>query len=322
MKVVFDAGRAESVIEQLGRLFDVTPNNHQIEKKNDDIYMYAEIFSLQPGIDLTIIQCKYNESINIIRKGHENNEIIPLTISNFSTYHKERKQTLLNNNNKTYELAWSNTKSDTYVDIPKNEEIHFLTIRIHKSVMGNLKNDQLQLIHRLLNSHEEFTFYHFCTYKMVQLIENIFSLKGDRDWKVLMMKALGFQFLAEFYLLISQDEKNTLVGYEKLQYKRVFDIKKFILKNLEENLSLQYLSEQFFISESSIQKDFKKVFNQSPYQIIKEERLKKAKDLLQNSDYPINQIAIMLRYKNASHFTLSVKNKYGMLPKDLRKMIK
>lgn len=320
MDIIVNAGSSKNILENIGKHFNIEAKNNQIDIDNQNIKIKAETFFLQEGIDLTYIEGESKEELHIIRKGNQNNTIIPLTISNFSSYHKEHQENLVRNNNNTYEFAWSNTKADTFVDIPQEEKVIFITIRISVEVLHRISNKNIQPFKDILNSEEEFTFYHFCTYKILQLINQINQLKGDKDWKALMMKSLGFQLLAEFYLLISKERSKTLIGYQQLQFQRVLDIKKYILKNLEENLSLKHLSEQFFISESSIQKDFKKVFNQSPHQIIKEERLEKAKDLLQNSDYAINQIAYMLRYKSASHFTSSIKNKYGVLPKVLRQI--
>ncbi|OHX67167.1 helix-turn-helix transcriptional regulator [Flammeovirga pacifica] len=320
MDFIIEAGNASVISQKLCEDYGVEENYGIVEVDTPQFQISYLVLAFEIGIEISIAKGKAIEDIHLIRRANKNNDNIPLVFSNIPTYHSGRNKIPFHNNTSSFEVSWSNTKDETYIDIPKEEDFVIITFHINRQNFSELQDSRLTVLRELLDSDKPFTFYHFCPHKIQVLIQQIVDLDGEYDWMELMIKCYGYNVLAEFLLLIKKIDTEQYTHYHQLQLQRVLDIKKYILKNLDDNLTLKHLSEQFFISESSIQKDFKRVYDQTPHQFIKEERLEKAKDLLQNSNYAINQIAYMLRFKNASHFSSSVKNKFGMLPKSLRLM--
>jgi len=77
------------------------------------------------------------------------------------------------------------------------------------------------------------------------------------------------------------------------------------------------LSELAFLSGrslSSFKRDFQSAYNISPAQWIRIKRLEKAKEMLQETDLPVNEICYTLGFENLSHFSRIFKGHYGQSP--------
>lgn len=321
LSVKFRPTDSSFVFEDVAKIYNQPYQNEDILSfQTDEVNVHLEKISLQEGIDVSIVKVISKEHVQIVRLNDKTGNIIPLTISNFSTYHRQRDISHKKNKNDSYELNWSNAREETYLDISPNEELRVLTFRIDIKALNQLEDQENSLLKKMILSNTDpFSFYHFVPEEMKRIIDKIFHLKGHIDWVKIKRKALCFDCLAEF-LLLSQNKtpfKHDLT-INKLQLQRVLDMKIYILKNITEKISIKDLENKFALSESSIHKDFKKVLKVSPYQFLKEERLAKAKDLLLNSTMSIGEIAYCLNFTSPSHFSYNFKKHFGILPKEYK----
>ena len=79
------------------------------------------------------------------------------------------------------------------------------------------------------------------------------------------------------------------------------------------------LCEQFHLSEKYISRYFKEHFHITLSQYITHLRLEHAKQLLQDTDIPVTEIAMQSGYQNVSYFIRSFKKTYGVSPLKYRK---
>ena len=79
------------------------------------------------------------------------------------------------------------------------------------------------------------------------------------------------------------------------------------------------LCEQFHLSEKYISRYFKEHFHITLSQYITHLRLEHAKQLLQNLDIPVTEVAMLSGYQNVSYFIRSFKKTYGVSPLKYRK---
>lgn len=94
----------------------------------------------------------------------------------------------------------------------------------------------------------------------------------------------------------------------------------FLTANIQKRYSIEELSLQFHISQTTLKSTFKKVFGQPIASYMKSYRIKQACQLLTQSDAAILQIANEVGYENQSKFTQAFKSVTGMLPKDYKKL--
>lgn len=93
----------------------------------------------------------------------------------------------------------------------------------------------------------------------------------------------------------------------------------YINKNYAEELSLQRLSEEFFLSEVSLCNYFKKYLNCTIGTYVVNLRLSKAKELLALTKQPIEEIAAQTGFSSANYFGLVFKKNVGLSPLHYRK---
>lgn len=101
--------------------------------------------------------------------------------------------------------------------------------------------------------------------------------------------------------------------------RQVHKVRDYILQNLgKENLDMKTLSQTFFTNDSKLKNDFKKVFGITPFQFIKNERLRLAKELVQNTTLPLKNVSHTCGFNNYPHFSYAFKDEFGISPKELR----
>ena len=101
--------------------------------------------------------------------------------------------------------------------------------------------------------------------------------------------------------------------------RQVHKVRDYILQNLgKDDLDMKTLVHNFFTNEFKLKKDFKAVFGMTPFQFIKTERLKLAKELTQNTSLPLKNISHTCGFSNYPHFSYAFKEEFGVSPQQLR----
>ena len=93
----------------------------------------------------------------------------------------------------------------------------------------------------------------------------------------------------------------------------------YIQQNYTGTISLKEFGEQFHLSEKYISRYFKEHFHITLSQYVTYLRLEHAKQLLQDTDLPITEIALQSGYQNVSYFIRSFKKTYEVSPLKYRK---
>ena len=90
---------------------------------------------------------------------------------------------------------------------------------------------------------------------------------------------------------------------------------------MSEDLSIERLAEEFFISPSYIRKIFKDKTDKTIKGFTSELRMNHAKSLLEDAHKPINEIASAVGYLTVPSFTTVFKLNTGKTPKEYRLMV-
>ena len=145
-----------------------------------------------------------------------------------------------------------------------------------------------------------------------QLIE-IYEAKNDESESKITTqvrtKIILLQFILEMWkkgFVIENDTsgRNT-VEKEMVSY---------IQQNFTGKISLREFGEQFHLSEKYISRYFKEHFHITLSQYVTYLRLEHAKQLLQDTDIPVTDVAMQSGYQNVSYFIRSFKKTYGISP--------
>ena len=127
-------------------------------------------------------------------------------------------------------------------------------------------------------------------------------------------KIILLQFILEMWKkgFIIENDTNGRNTVEK-------EMVSYIQQNYTGKISLKEFGEQFHLSEKYISRYFKEHFHITLSQYITHLRLEHAKQLLQDTDIPVTEIAMQSGYQNVSYFIRTFKKAYGVSPLKYRK---
>jgi len=99
----------------------------------------------------------------------------------------------------------------------------------------------------------------------------------------------------------------------------IFYIDEYIANNLGKDLSINTLCKKFSISRSTLYRLGIKYYHSSVDQVVKDLRIKKAKELLESSDLAVKEIAFQLGYADYNYFAKAFKSVTTLSPVQFRK---
>jgi AraC-like DNA-binding protein len=92
-----------------------------------------------------------------------------------------------------------------------------------------------------------------------------------------------------------------------------------IINDVKKDLpKLKDLALQMGTNEFKLKYGFKQLYGTTIFKFLVQERLRKAKTLIQYTSLSIKTIAHMTGFKSIPHFSRAFKEKYGKSPSDLR----
>ena len=108
--------------------------------------------------------------------------------------------------------------------------------------------------------------------------------------------------------------------------KRDFDlaakVKEILIRSANKNISLTEIANMLYRTRNDIIKQFKKRYGMTPYTYLMEQRIRLAKNLLENTDKTLAEIASYLCFSSEYHLSNTFYKKVGVRPKEYRKMQK
>jgi len=118
---------------------------------------------------------------------------------------------------------------------------------------------------------------------------------------------------------IQRIEKLELSGLDEEDIKRVKKAKILLEDRFNEKLTIPILSKEVALNQSKLKTGFKKLFNTTIHEYLKNIRLQKAIEYLKSNKYTVKEVSIMVGYTNQGSFSYAFSNKYNCSPKDIQK---
>lgn len=160
-----------------------------------------------------------------------------------------------------------------------------------------------------------------------------FSCAGGGDVQDMMLNIVGAEQGPELALAVSEmlvcgvrhgtepqrgNCRRVLLGYSPPVLDEAISLME---SNIEEPLKLQELSDVLGISRRQLERLFSKYLNSQPSRYYMELRLKRAREMLQQTNKSILEVSIACGFSSPSHFSRSIKERFGCSPKVLCKQL-
>ena len=99
-------------------------------------------------------------------------------------------------------------------------------------------------------------------------------------------------------------------------------VQQYIELHFGENITVKKLAQTAYMSESSLNRLFKKETSFTPIEYLIQTRIEKSKILLRRKDLPITEIAQRCGFGNSAHFTSCFKRLVNISPSEYREAYK
>lgn len=154
------------------------------------------------------------------------------------------------------------------------------------------------------------------TLPMHLIIKDIIQCKFSGHLKrVYLQSKIAELLMLQLDQVLQTEKSNTI---KKIDRDKVYHVKHLIEENVARPLTIPELAKQAGINTSKLKQLFKQEFGTTIFGYLTDLRLNQAKQLLEEGDLPIGNIAHKIGYKHAHHFTDAFKRKFGYLPSDLK----
>jgi len=99
---------------------------------------------------------------------------------------------------------------------------------------------------------------------------------------------------------------------------KIYDAQCIMVENYKSPPTINDLARMVGLNRSTLCAGFKEVFSVTIFEFCQGYRMGKARELLQDRNLRISQVAEMVGYEHATNFTVAFKKQFGILPKALR----
>ena len=131
------------------------------------------------------------------------------------------------------------------------------------------------------------------------------EMRSDTLWLYLFMIALDLLCLAATFFFASCGADEKLID----------DAIKYVEKNIaRSDLSVEELSHELGMSRAHLYKKLLQITGKTPIEFIRVIRLKRAAQLLRESQQNVSEIAYQLGFNNPKYFSKYFKDEFGVLP--------
>ncbi|MCV6606625.1 MAG: AraC family transcriptional regulator, partial [Campylobacterales bacterium] len=118
---------------------------------------------------------------------------------------------------------------------------------------------------------------------------------------------------------LKEEKKSSQIKFSDFDKEALHKAKEILSNNFKNPPSINQLSKLVHLNEFKLKYGFKFFFNTTPYGIVADMRMEKAKELLEKSYLNINEISLEVGFKHSTNFSKAFFNKYKVLPKDVVK---
>ena len=153
------------------------------------------------------------------------------------------------------------------------------------------------------------------------MAKELFHLQGEGNFERILLHAKVLELLyLEFHNMFDnkQGSKKRII-LDDYDINAIHLAKDIMIDNMKNPPSIVELAQRVKLNEFKLKIGFKEVFHTTPYKLLHEYRMNRAKQLLENSDLNVTEISKEVGYKYIHSFSKVFGQRFGVLPKDVMK---
>ena len=220
-----------------------------------------------------------------------------------------------------YQILY-NPKQDLNIDIESKKGSFFICILISINRFHKLFYQDLDKISYLNIKDSVNKYYHEeeISDEIKLALNEITKYETNSTKTNLYLKAKIYEIISLIFLKESKtnlEECPFLASDETVR--KIKLAKDIMIEEFASPPTLIELSDRIKLSLKKLKEGFKRIYGQPIYRYLLEYKMQRAKRMLLEDKYNVNEISMMFGYSNASHFIASFKKRFGITPKSFVK---
>lgn len=153
---------------------------------------------------------------------------------------------------------------------------------------------------------------------LVNFTDTLSRLYRTQQTKSVYMELLSHKYLTDIITLCFTENKTEYEGEYSIPEKLV-QVHAYLEQHYHEKITLETLSERFFISKFHLSREYKKIYGITLFHDLTAMRISHAKSMLRFSDASIESIAIAVGFQDSGYFIKVFRSLENMTPLEYRK---
>ncbi len=290
-------------------VFSVNPDYAEVQEQIKKFYTMLS-YNISAGIragvsqiqsDINLLQASYNEALSSLNKSAQNGGLVFFGLQEPESFKQHSNTSEFKKNLISKLIAGDSAGVKSFLELYTSELIS------SQLPLDKIKNSFFELIVTANNSTKDIN-KNFASLTF----ENAFSTFSSEN-DINLIKEFVHKFLLECITAISSVKKAEVHPV----IKKVCD---FIDQNLAQDISLEQTADIAGVSSFYLSKLFKEEKGETFINFVSDKRLEKARQLLESTQLSIKEITAEVGYNDQNYFSRIFKNKYGLSPKEYRKV--
>ncbi|WP_127138782.1 helix-turn-helix domain-containing protein [Flagellimonas oceanensis] len=326
----------KQIIEDLSDNFkvDVEEDNNEfcvrIPKKIGSGFIKGTHF--EHGVGVLEFDCQLNEELIL---EHQKGLVHPLKLifNRESTIYQQFDETdELNEINKLESAILSSTPQNNHIfTLPADQPLCIYSLEINRKLfedkisefLGEM-NEDLMTLFRDVNGTQLFFHKGHYSLEIAKFLEEFTECDLTHFMKTVYQEGKAYEILSH-QLQQYLDDMNGEGGQKILRQATLSKIEKaaeIIQDELNRLDNIVSLAKRVELNQNTLQQGFKKLYKVSVNEYIRNYRIEKAKELLENTDMNISEISYKIGINSRSYLSKLFKEKYGVSPKEYHNQLK
>ncbi|GMX66539.1 hypothetical protein Elgi_58110 [Paenibacillus elgii] len=150
--------------------------------------------------------------------------------------------------------------------------------------------------------------------KLQVLVQQLRSCPYGGSTKRLFLEGKCLELLASFIYEANDSRVRKSFSLKTEDINKIYSARDILLQTLAHPPSLLALSRKISLNDNKLKIGFKEVFGMTVFEFVRQQRMEKARLLLENGSLNVSQAASLVGYNNFSHFAALFKKTYGVNP--------
>lgn len=213
---------------------------------------------------------------------------------------------------------------------PANQPICVYSLEINRKLFEEKisdfladMNDDLMTLFRDLNGTQSFYHKEYYSLDIAKYLEEFTECDLLDFMKVVYQEGKAYEILSHQLQQYLDDLNGT--GNHKITRKATLDkienAAEIIKSELDQMDNIVTIAKRVGLNQNTLQQGFKRLYKTSVNEYIRNFRIEKAKELLENTDMNITQISYKIGINSRSYFSKLFKKRYGVSPKEYHNQI-